>query len=186
MNSRTDNEDQLMRDASRLPREIAPERDLWPEIEAAIDVVTERPRWPKYLAQAAAVLLLVSGSSFLTYQFTRTGQPVVEVPVVGDYSVRTAAFGANFELGSGYRLAHSSLQARMDRELAKLSPEARAGVEANIEVIREAIAEINTALEQEPGNVLLQELLMRTYREELAVMRKVGGLTQDVMLRNDI
>ena len=38
----------------------------------------------------------------------------------------------------------------------------------------------------EPSNALLQELLLKTYREELAVMRKVGGLTQDVMLRNDI
>jgi hypothetical protein len=74
----------------------------------------------------------------------------------------------------------------MDMEMAKLSPEARANVEENLAVIRGAIVEINAALEQEPGNVLLQELLMKTYREELAVMQRVGGLTQDVMLRNDI
>jgi len=32
----------------------------------------------------------------------------------------------------------------------------------------------------------LQELLQKTYREELNVMRRVGGLTRNVMLRNDI
>lgn len=186
MNTTADNEDRLMRDAARLAREISPERDLWPEIEAEIGVVPARRRWPSYFAQAATVLALIGGSSFLTYQVTKTEPTVVEVPVVGEYAVRSAAFGGNYELGSGYRLAHSSLQTRMDRELAKLSPEAREGVEANLEVIREAIAEINAALEEEPGNVLLQELLMRAYREELSVMRKVGGLTQDVMLRNDI
>jgi len=89
-------------------------------------------------------------------------------------------------LSSEYQTARTTLKAEMDKELARLSPEARAGVEQNLAVIREAIAQINAALEREPGNELLHELLLKTYREELDVMRKVGGLTQDVMLRNDI
>ena len=35
-------------------------------------------------------------------------------------------------------------------------------------------------------NTLLQDLLMKTYHEELKVMRKVGGVTQSVMSRRDI
>jgi ferritin len=53
-------------------------------------------------------------------------------------------------------------------------------------VIREAIDDINTALAADPDNAYLQELLQKTYREELTVMRRVGGLTRSVMLRNDI
>ena len=179
-------EDRLLADAARLATEIPPARDLWPGIEARIGASPVRRNRVPYLAQAAAVLVLVGGSSFLTYQLTKTDPVIVEVPVSADYIVEPAAFGANFELGNGYRLARSNLQARMDMEMAKLSPEARANVEENLAVIRGAIVEINAALEQEPGNVLLQELLMNTYREELAVMQRVGGLTQDVMLRNDI
>ena len=40
------------------------------------------------------------------------------------------------------------------------------------------------ALKAEPHNALLQELLVSTYREELEIMRRVGGLTQEVMVRN--
>jgi hypothetical protein len=49
-----------------------------------------------------------------------------------------------------------------------------------------AINEMNLALEQDPENTLLQEQLLRAYREELALLQRVGALTRNVMLRNDI
>jgi hypothetical protein len=67
-----------------------------------------------------------------------------------------------------------------------LPPEARADVEKNLVIIRSAIGDINTALEGEPESALLQELLLNTYREELSLMQRVGGLTQRVMSRRDI
>ena len=177
-------DDKLMADAAKLARAIAPEQDLWPGIEAAI----ARPRRSRkpYFAQAAAVLLLVGGSSFVTYTVMDSDPVIVERPVDSNLEVEQAAYADPFELSSGYHRARTSLQAHMDQELARLAPDARAGVEQNLAIIREAIAQINAALEREPGNALLQELLLKTYREELEVMRKVGGLAQDVMLRNDI
>jgi hypothetical protein len=53
-------------------------------------------------------------------------------------------------------------------------------------VIRHAITDINQALDEEPDNQLLQELLASAYRDELAVMQRVGSLTQQVMSRQDI
>lgn len=179
------NDDKLMQDAAKLATAIAPERDLWPGIETAIAEPARR-RWTLHFAQAAAVFLLVAASSLITYTLTKTEPTIIEVPVAGGLVLEDASFGAEYELSNGFKLARSNLQVQMDRELARLSPEARVGVEENLQLIRNAIAEINTALEAEPGNVLLQELLLSTYREELAVMRKVGGLTQDVMSRNDI
>lgn len=181
----TETDDKLMARAAGLAKEMAPERDLWPGIEAAIGLPARRRRTP-YVAQAAAVLLLVAGSSFVTYTFMGKETVVVERPVDDGLVLEQASFGGQYELSNGYKLARTNLEAQMQRELDKLSPEARAGVEQNLTVIRDAINEINAALEQEPGNALLQDLLMKTYREELAVMRKVGGLTQDVMSRNDI
>jgi hypothetical protein len=178
-------DDKLMADAAKLATGIAPERDLWPGIEAAIAPPARRSRTP-YFAQAAAVLVLVAGSSLLTYLVVDKEPMVIERPVPAGLVLEDASFGGQYELSSGYKLARTNLQVQMQSELAKLSPEARAEVEQNLGVIRDAIAEINTALAEEPGNALLQELLLKTYREELAVMRKVGGLTQDVMSRNDI
>ena len=59
-------------------------------------------------------------------------------------------------------------------------------IQDNLDVIQKAIVEINTALEQEPDNVLLQSKLLGAYREELTLLRRVSGLTRNVMTRNDI
>jgi hypothetical protein len=185
----TDNDDKLMADAARLAREITPERDLWPGIEARIAAPARKERrtgwWPG-LAQAAAVLVLVGGSSLLTYTLMDKEPVVVERPVSDGLVLENASFGGQLEMSNGYKLARTNLQAQMDRELAKVTPETRAAVEENLAEIRGAIGEINAALEKEPNNALLQELLLKSYQEELSVMRKVGGLTQSVMSRNDI
>ncbi len=180
-------EDELTAMAGELAREITPERDLWPAIEAAI-AEEQRPGrggWvPRYLAQAAAVVLLVGGSSGLTYLAMKDAAAPVQVAVTPDLMFEQASF-ARYDLGPGFQDARIRLRSQLDDELARLSPEARSEVEENLESIRLAIREINTALEAEPDNVLLQELLLRTYRDELTVMRRVGGLTQDVMTRNN-
>ena len=179
------NDDKLTRDASRLAKEISPERDLWPEIEAAITAPPSRQRTPM-LAQAAAVVLLVGASSGVTYLAVKDDR-VTTIPVpTPEYEFSRAAFGADYTLGPGYQDAHADLASRLDEQLAKLSPEERDDVEKTLAVIREAIDDINAALALDPDNAYLQELLQKTYREELTVMRRVGGLTRDVMLRNDI
>jgi hypothetical protein len=182
-----ENENKLMAIAAKLQTEIAPERDLWPDIEAAIaEPQHQSKRWTPYFAQAAAVVLLVGASSTITYMMTKSDNGVSPVVQRMDLDSSFTSFGNDFELGQGFQDARSNLATQLDIELDRLSPEARTGVEENLAVIRSAIKEINSALEQEPDNVLLQELLLKTYREELTVMRRVGGLTQRVMSRNDI
>ena len=180
-------EDELTAMAGELAREIAPDRDLWPGIEAAIagEAGPGRGGWiPRYLAQAAAVVLLVGGSSGLTYLAMKDSAGPQEVVVTPDLVFEQTSF-ARYDLGPGFQDARSRLQSQLDDELAKLAPESRFEVEENLATIREAIGEINQALEAEPDNVLLQDLLLRTYRDELTVMRRVGGLTQDVTKRNN-
>lgn len=178
-------EDRLTMDAGRLQKSISPDRDLWPGIEAAITEPAPQRRRP-WLAQAAAVLLLVGASSLITYTLT-VEEPDVSPAASGTgLTLAPASFGGDYQLGAGYQLARAGLETRLDAVLEQLSPEQRAEVEENLNIIQGAIAEINAALEEQPDNVLLQELLLDTYREELAVMRNVGGLTQTVMLRNDI
>ena len=181
-----DMNDKLMADARKLATEIAPERDLWPAIEAAIAEPAKIRSWTPYFAQAAAIVLLVAGSSGITYMMTKEDPSVSPVLATTQLDPEFTSFGSNFELGQGFQDARNNLEAQLDIELDRLSPEARTGVEENLAVIRDAITEINSALELEPDNALLQELLMKSYREELNVMQSVGGLTQSVLSRNDI
>ncbi|MDJ0906429.1 MAG: hypothetical protein QNI96_10450 [Woeseiaceae bacterium] len=177
-------DDELLARARDLSTGISPEQDLWPGIEAAI----RRPktsRWTPRFAQAAAIVLLVGASSGLTWLATKDQVQVVEVVPAG-LVFEQASFGGRYALGVGYQEAHRDLEAQLDTELQRLSPEARAEVEENLAMIRGAIGQINAALAEEPDNPLLQELLVQTYREELALMQRVGGLTQRVMPRRDI
>jgi len=182
--SNTDRDDKLIAEASKLSTEISPEKDLWPGIETAINE-PQRSSWTPRFAQAAAVVLLVGASSMLTYMATKDQVQVVEVVPAG-LVFEQASFGGRYALGVGYQEAHRDLEAQLNVELQRLSPEARAEVEQNLAMIRGAIGQINKALAEEPDNSLLQELLLQTYREELAMMQRVGGLTQHVMSRRDI
>ena len=182
------NEDKLTSSAKQLATEISPERDLWPEIEAAIvQPATKRPRWTPMLAQAAAVVLLVGASSGLTYLVVKDDRSaVVPQETATDYYVARAAFGSNYTLGSDYEDARAELLENFEQELARLSPEERQDIVTSLGVIRGAIDDINAALADDPDNTLLQDLLIKSYREELNVLSKVGGATQSVMLRRDI
>ena len=183
-------DDALMRAAAALPREIKPGRDLWPGIAQAI-AVRERQRhwWNGGFAQAAAVLLLVAGSSGVTYLAIKDDSSSLSpVAMEGDRVFRPVAgsFGSRYNLGPEFQDARDSLAEMLDSEMEKLSPDSRAEVQKNLDAIRAAIVEINKALANEPDNVLLQDLLIRTYHDELALMQKVGGIRNSAMRRTDI
>lgn len=189
--------DELMLAARRLPAGIAPPRDLWPAIAAAIENPQQREAksgrspfgWNRVVAQAAAVLLLVGGSSGITWlAMQQETQPLATEPQAQPLQFEPVAgsFGSQYHLGPDFMNARNDLAASLEEELARLSPETRAEVENNLEAIRAAIVEINLALAKEPDNALLQRLLMNAYRDELAVMSRVDGMTSTVMRRTDI
>lgn len=184
-------DDELMAAAADLNTEVSPERDLWPGIEQVISQPAKPARtvWNSVWAQAAAVLLLVGGSSGVTYLATTKDANVVS-PVVGEpalvFESVSASFGSMYNLGPDYQDARRSLAAKLDEELSRLTLEERDNVQKNIEVIRTAIDDINLALAEEPDNALLQKLLINTYREELDLMIRVDGITSAAMRRGDI
>jgi len=193
MNENDDNtfRDELMTRAATLNRGVKPERDLWPEIEQKISEPARPGRsvWNSVWAQAAAVVLLVGGSSGITYMAVHDGsdpttviggtQTLIFEPVSG-------SFGSQYNLGPDYQDARRDLAAGFDDKLEVLAPETRADVVANLDAIRKAIKDINKALAEEPDNVLLQELLLDIYRDELSLMNKVDGITRVAMRRIDI
>ena len=182
MNDRDD--DKLIAAARKLATEVTPQRDLWPGIEDAIKQ-PKRSRWAPMLAQAAAVVLLVGASSFVTYIVVRE-QPTVIQNGTPFLNTETVAFAGRNSLGPAYKQARGDVVTSLDEKLKSLSPEARADVERNLAVIRQAIVDINEALNEEPDNKLLRELLADAYRDELVIMQRVDNLTRRVMARQDI
>lgn len=197
MNDRTDTtrkeqgKDPLLAAAAALDKEIRPGRDLWPGVEQAMRRTRPGSVYRSGIfAQAAAVILLVGGSSALTYLAVTSGGESPVSPVTQDvdrvFEPVSGSFGSRYNLGPDFQDARDVLAARLELEMQKLSPESRAEVQKNLDAIHAAMFEINKALANEPDNVLLQQLLMRTYHEELSLMRKVGGIGNSAMRRNDI
>ena len=161
-----------------LPRHIEPPRDLWPEIESRLEPRAARRgrRWPWL---AAAAVLLVVGSSLITANLVRreaavTAQAPFERP---DAAVMRTAFGPGQTLGPGYAAVRQQLADSLEARIGRLPPAARAKLEANLAELHRATAEINAALELSPGDPLLEELLINSYQDELAVLASVNQLT---------
>ena len=160
-----------------LPRELPPEHDLWPQIAAQL---TPRRATRRWLPLAAAAVLLVAASSLITAHVVRqSAAPVAQVappPASGTAVVRPAAFGPGHALDPEYVAARQQLAAMLAARIDRLPSSARQKVEDNLAQLHRAADEINAALALQPGDPLLEELLLNTYQDELAVLASVNQL----------
>ena len=183
-----------------LPLEVEPRRDLWPAITSRIESgaapVAGPARRPAWMWQAAAAVILVAGSSLLTASLLDRKTPAVQsagqsaaVPAASGESAAIgsdgavampAAFGPAGKLDNEYLAARQQLTRMLDERIAALPPSARAKLEFNLGEMRRAADEINAALATQPGDPLLEELLLKTYQDELAVLSNVSELTNSL------
>jgi hypothetical protein len=177
----------LDRALGRLPLDLPPARDLWPTIaEQLAPVSVDRARAPGRRAwawQAAAAIALVAVSSLVTAALVRQqpGPRVAQAPsaglVSGDLQVVPTAFGPTHSLSPEYQAAHRQLSALLQQRIGRMPHSARQKLELNLAELRRAASEINAALAEQPGDPLLEELLLNTYQEELSVLAAANQLT---------
>ncbi len=164
-----------------LPRAIEPRRDLWPGIAARLDEERRgRRRFDGWLWPAAAAVALAAASSLITASLLggqREQAATVAVGAMGAARVVPAAFGPAHTLDREYVAARRELSSLLQARMERMPPSARQKLEANLAELRRAADEINAALIEQPGDPLLEELLLNTYQDELAVLASVNQLT---------
>jgi hypothetical protein len=162
-----------------LPRGLEPQRDLWPGIAVRLEPVhaARRRRW--YWSAAAAVLLVVASSLLTATWLRHRAEPLAHAaaPSFGGANAVPASFGPAHVLSPEYEAARRQLTVMLQQRVAQMPPSARRKLEANLAELRHAAGEINDALDQAPGDPLLEELLLNTYQEELAVLAAANQLT---------
>jgi hypothetical protein len=180
----------LLARAAALPKAIDPPEDLWSGIQSRLRptgagagdpparaIPTRRSAWTdrRWLAAAAAVLLVVASSGITALVMTQRGDNLVAD------GGRGAVIGQPAESAATFQTVSAEYD-RMDRELAallssqreKLQPETVAKVERNLAIIDDAIAEIRQALREDPGNDALHQLLKASYGQKAALLRQVS------------
>lgn len=171
--------DPLLAQASNLPQEITPPRDLWPAIAAKLSeqsrAAPRRIRWP---AALAAGFLVAAVSALLTWGLMRDPGPVQDSNLLAGRAAAQAAplpvnYGPNSALGAVQLKARDDLLVQFRQRLDELPPETRETVVKNLAIIQRAANEIDAALAQDPASGLLNGLLLSTYQEELQIYSKV-------------
>jgi hypothetical protein len=166
-----------------LPQAIEPQRDLWPQIEAriagrgalsaapaAVGVARGRAAAPlRWLAAAAMVGCVAVGVWIGRSMLPGAGPaPLAQVTRPESGTLQTA-----WVSDPRYQREHEQLMRSLGAQLASLPPASRAKVMASLATITKAKQEIESALGKDPGNALLQELLVNTYQDEMRVLTDV-------------
>ncbi len=165
---------------------IEPPRDLWPQIEARINAerrsapaAQPRPARaravpPRWLA-AAAVVASVAVGVWIGRSLLPAARPGVQSPSSARASFAGAptALDVAYVSDPRYQRDRAALMKSLQTRLAALPPAARAKVMASLAAIQRAKEDLESALGKDPGNALLQELLVNTYQDEMRVLTDI-------------
>lgn len=163
-----------------LPQDIAPPRDGWAALEARLRAGStpeqvrglrraQMTRIAALAAVIAAVLVGVTIDRWVLSPAHRTAEPVTASTVVQAPERVPVAYITD----PRYQQAREALLRSLTARLAKLPPPTRAKVLQSLATIQQSMRQIQQALGREPGNALLQELLIDTYQNEMQLLSTV-------------
>ncbi len=155
-----------VRSLGEIPREVSPERDLWPGISARL--TPRRRSWAVPTSLAAGFLLAAIGV-WVGMQVRQAQLPVVQ-PDQGTF-VR-AALLSDRVYETRRRQLLDSLPAKLDR----LPPASRARVLDSLKTVQGALRSLESELGKDGSNALLQELFIGACQEEMRVLTAVDAI----------
>lgn len=155
----------LRSEVARLPREIRPSDRVWQGIERSLAEGAAPAAgsrwWQRRSLLAAAAVLLVAISSAVTALLVRPPGPDGSQPA---FQVTEAA----------YQRAATELAQALELHREELSPAALAVVEHNLRIIDEAIRETQAALQEDPRNTRVAELLWASWEKKIDLLERAA------------
>lgn len=184
-------------------RDIEPTRDLWPgiaqglgdhgeraagtpptdlaSVRAARSARAPRPQWPLALAASLGVVCLVGALCWSVIHqrnapelTARGGAPAVPGNTLVNFGPPQNA---------AYVAANAALERTFNERLKLLAPATRIRVQADLETIRRANADLRSALAHDPASPLLLQLLHSTWQQEIDLYTSVAQSTEPLLRR---
>ncbi len=182
-----------------LPRDVRPGRELWPDIERAIErgsdgasarspqVLREpQAQWPMALAASVLLASLVGALCWSVARERTTAELLAHGTRSGGAAVGASSVPVNFQLpqDAEYVAARAALERTFNERLELLAPATRERVRADLATIRKANADIGAALAQDPASPLLWQLMRNTWQQEINLYSSVAQTTQSMLTRS--
>jgi len=176
----------LVAAAARLPREIAPDRDLWPGIAQRIDrrfhfgSGWSGLQW----ALAAAALVVVAVGGLVVSSSRQDQRPVVATATLfpsATPNARTVSTVNPSTLATAegeFERASAELLQALESRRGSLPPNTIEDLKNHLAAIDTALDEIRAVLRDNPGNAEATRLLASTQRRKVDVLRRVVGLSR--------
>lgn len=163
---------ELVSEAARLPRGIAPPNDLWPGIAARLRS-RARPAsyWMAGLAAAAALLVAVTLA-------VRPSRPALTTSGGGATPVSTSGLPPELVTAEReYERATAQLLAAIAARRESLPAETVKALDENLRAIDQALVDVRAAVRADPTNPHLNHLLASTHQRKVETLRRVVKLT---------
>jgi len=165
--------EQLLQRTAGLDSALEPERDLWPEVlemlesgnpqESAPQRYHWAPRWAYAAAAALALVVLSVTVANRTDEIVDEPSDAAALETIQPGPVVASRAASEADIA---RSQDGVLQAKVDLLTMML--------QANLELLDVAIAEIRQALEEQPGDRWLSHRLAARYRSESALLKRVS------------
>jgi len=146
-------DERLAQAIDALPREISPERDLWPELASQLPARAVPTRTPIWAAVAALLAITVS---FWLYPTSNTPAP---------------STAANYSTATKLALIYEQEEAVQLSQLSSYTP----SINRQLAIWEDAIKQVESALQYYPEQQQLLAQLNQLYQQEL---RYIGELSQ--------
>ena len=173
----------VLADGHALPRGVKVGRDLLPDIHArldaeqvkALDSWRTRSLWSLRVPLTAAAVLLVVASVVVT-RFIDQRAPVASSFTAQPNGSSVLVSQHVNDLETRYEGAIAELQQMIDAQRAQLSPATIRVLEDNLRVIDRAIRESRAALQADPANEMVNEMLWSAYEKKLELLRRATSV----------
>ena len=188
-NTNTDAETRLDQALTELPVEIQPPRDLWPNIVRAI--ADGRPssrnsRQPLLVRLAIAASLVAVSSMATNWWIGQSDSRRVSLADNGQFSalvgpvILPASYDETQVPGARYLQDRAELVQILEEQILLLPEETQKKIAGDLMAIQQALRDISQELTGDPGNVLLQQLLLTMYQRELLLLDDLNQITAAV------
>lgn len=179
----TDRErDPLREDVERLPRELTPQRDLWPEVARRIEASRRRARMVRSITMASTLAVAATLALVMGLRGRHAPSPVALAPSVSIPAPTPVLASPPPPLPEEdtYASAERMLDTELDARRASLRPAQAAVLDENLRIVDQAIETTRAAVRDHPDDPELRSELDRVWQDKLDLIRQVTELYSEM------